>query len=280
MNNLASDEEAPESWDSTSDGEADTTLVEEASDEEIVTVCQQYQGSTCPTLVVYGGMTDNIEKVHASLTFVDPSSTGENDRKATTESINPLYKETVIIVESSVSQKCTSINPESPDSGLGLLFKADNISARYFNLQTPPAESGTTVLCVTVATVRRDPYRRQWDPGILSLNKGIKTMQMKKNETDLSKMKNDSGSAQSPGYNYKEDLQLLCPRLSLTHRWNTAVGRKHPNIWYIIKKVKKEERRSVLQIQASDRGDNPPPRRLKYSRGSIAGHLQSWQQKY
>ncbi|CAG2240974.1 TPT1 [Mytilus edulis] len=35
---LASDEEAQESWDSTSDGEAHTTLVEGASDEKIVTV--------------------------------------------------------------------------------------------------------------------------------------------------------------------------------------------------------------------------------------------------
>ncbi|CAC5397426.1 unnamed protein product [Mytilus coruscus] len=41
---LASDEEAQESWDSTSEGEADTTLVEEASDEKIVTVCQKYRG--------------------------------------------------------------------------------------------------------------------------------------------------------------------------------------------------------------------------------------------
>ncbi|CAC5420450.1 unnamed protein product [Mytilus coruscus] len=40
---LESDKEAQESWDSTSDGEADTTLIKEASDEEIVTVCQRYQ---------------------------------------------------------------------------------------------------------------------------------------------------------------------------------------------------------------------------------------------
>ncbi|CAC5402630.1 unnamed protein product [Mytilus coruscus] len=142
---LASDEGAQESWDSTSDGEADTTLVEEASDEEIVTVCQRYQESTCPTPVVDGGMTDNIKKGNASLTFVDPSSTGEIDRKATTESNSPLYKGTVITVQSSVCHKSASINPESPGSGLGLLFKTDNIGARYSNLQTPPAESATTV---------------------------------------------------------------------------------------------------------------------------------------
>ncbi|VDI54996.1 Hypothetical predicted protein [Mytilus galloprovincialis] len=69
---LASDEEAQESWDSTSDGEAHTTLVEGASDEKIVTVF--------PTPVVDGGMTDNTENSHTSLTFEDPSSTGETDR--------------------------------------------------------------------------------------------------------------------------------------------------------------------------------------------------------
>ncbi|CAG2208773.1 unnamed protein product [Mytilus edulis] len=75
---LASDEEAQESWDSTSDSEAHTTLVEGASDEKIVTVF--------PTPVVDGGMTDNTENSHTSLTFEDPSSTGETDRKAATES--------------------------------------------------------------------------------------------------------------------------------------------------------------------------------------------------
>ncbi|VDI79389.1 Hypothetical predicted protein [Mytilus galloprovincialis] len=50
---LASDEEAKKSWDSTSDSEAHTTLVEGASDEKIVTVF--------PTPVVDGGMTDNTE---------------------------------------------------------------------------------------------------------------------------------------------------------------------------------------------------------------------------
>ncbi|CAC5366844.1 unnamed protein product [Mytilus coruscus] len=49
---LACDEEAQESWDSTSDGEADTTLEEGSSDEKIVIVCPQYQDSTCPTPVV------------------------------------------------------------------------------------------------------------------------------------------------------------------------------------------------------------------------------------
>ncbi|CAC5425165.1 unnamed protein product [Mytilus coruscus] len=207
---LASDEEAQENWDSTSDGEADTTMVEEASDEEIVTVCQRYQESTCPTPVVDGGMTDNIKKGNASLTFVDPSSTGEIDRKATTESNSPLYKGTVFTVQSSVSHKSASINPESPGSGLGLLFKTDNIMLGIQICRHPCRECDNCHgLHVTVAKVRRGPDRRKWDPGIPSLNKGIKTMQVKKNETEFLTMKNESGSAQSPGSNYIEDLQPL-----------------------------------------------------------------------
>ncbi|CAC5387880.1 TRPT1 [Mytilus coruscus] len=156
---MASDEEAQESWDSTSDVDEYTTLVEEASD----TVCQPYQGSMCPTPVVDGGMTDNYGKGHTSLTLVDPSSTGAIDRKATTENNSAIYKEAVIIVESFFDKESSSINPERPSLSLGSLFKADNIGTRYFNLQSPPIDSGTTVLHVTMATIRWGPNRRPWN---------------------------------------------------------------------------------------------------------------------
>ncbi|CAG2219096.1 unnamed protein product [Mytilus edulis] len=147
---LASDKEAQESWDSTSDGEAHTTLVEGASDEKIVTVF--------PTPVVDGGMTDNTENSHTSLTFEDHSSTGE-----TTESNSPLKNEKVITLKSAVNKESVYINPESPDLGLGLLFKTDNVGTRYFNQQQPPpVDSETSVFCVS--TVRSGPNRRQWDP--------------------------------------------------------------------------------------------------------------------
>ncbi|CAC5374635.1 TRPT1 [Mytilus coruscus] len=90
---LASDEEAQESWDSTSEGLADTTLVQEANDEEIVTVCQQYPG---PTPVADLGMTDNIEKCRTPITFVDPSSTGEIDRKATGSSTGAIDRKATV----------------------------------------------------------------------------------------------------------------------------------------------------------------------------------------
>ncbi|CAG2255749.1 unnamed protein product [Mytilus edulis] len=154
---LASDEEAQESWDSTSDAKVHSTLVEGAIDEKIVTVF--------PTPVVDEGVTDNTENSHTSLTFEDPSSTGETDRKAATESNSPLNNEKVITFKSPVNQESVYINPESPDLGLGLLFKTDNVGTRYFNQQQPPpVDSGTSVFCVS--TVRSGPNRRQWDPGI------------------------------------------------------------------------------------------------------------------
>ncbi|CAG2203992.1 unnamed protein product [Mytilus edulis] len=188
---LASDEEAQESWDSTSDSEAHTTLVEGASDEKIVTVF--------PTPVVDGGMTDNTENSHTSLTFEDPSSTGE-----TTESNSPLNNEKVITLKSAVNKESVYINPESPDLGLGLLFKTGNVGTRYFNQQKPPpVDSGASVFCVS--TVRSGPNRRQWDPGIPYPNKGIKTVQVRKNETKLFTMEN--GSAQLPGSKTKNKLK-------------------------------------------------------------------------
>ncbi|CAG2227389.1 unnamed protein product [Mytilus edulis] len=195
---LASDEEAQESWDSTSDSEAHTTLVEGASDEKIVTVF--------PTPVVDGGMTDNTENSHTSLTFEDPSSTGETDRKAATESNSLLNNKKVITFKSPVNQESVYINPESPDLGLGLLFKTDNVGTRNFNQQQPPpVDSGTSVLCVS--TVRSGPNRRQWDPGIPYLNKGINTVQVRKNENRL--FTTENGSAQPPGSNYIVDMQPL-----------------------------------------------------------------------
>ncbi|CAC5375595.1 unnamed protein product [Mytilus coruscus] len=195
---LACDEEAQESWDSTSDGEADTTLEEGSSDEKIVIVCPQYQDSTCPTPVVDTGMTDNTEKSHTSLTFVDPSSTGEIDRKAATESNSLLNKETVITFNSSVIQESVYINPESPDLGLGLLFKADSVVTRCFKLQRPSVDSGTTALRVTIASVRCGPNRRQWDPGIPYLYKGINTVQVKKNETKPTRRRMDQHNLLGP----------------------------------------------------------------------------------
>ncbi|CAC5395130.1 TRPT1 [Mytilus coruscus] len=222
---LASDEEAQESWDSTSEGEADTTLVEKASDEE--TVCQRYRG---PTPVVDGGMTDNIEKGPTSLIFVEPSSTGEIDRKATgfttgefdrkatTERNIPLYKGTVIIDKSPVSQKSASVHTESPNSRWGSLFKAENIGARYCNLPTPTVDSGITVLRVTIATIRWGPSRRQWDPGIPALYKGIKSIQVK--------MENEGGSAQSPRSN--QDLQPFSVQGLFTTETRIVKNQKNP----------------------------------------------------
>ena len=193
----ASDEEAQESWDSTSDSEAHTTLVEGANDEKIVTVF--------PTPVVDGGMTDNTENSH-SPPIEDPSSTGETDRKAATESNSPLNNEKVITFKSPFNQESVYINPESPDLGLGLLFKTGNVGTRYFNQQKPPpVDSGASVFCVS--TVRSGPNRRQWDPGIPYPNKGIKTVQVRKNETKLFTMEN--GSAQLSGSNYIVDMQPL-----------------------------------------------------------------------
>ncbi|CAG2218481.1 unnamed protein product [Mytilus edulis] len=84
---LASDEEAQESWDSTSDSEAHTTLVEGASDEKIVTVF--------PTPVVDGGMTDNTENSHTSLTLRTlpqrEKLTEKQQQKATLLSTRNLY---------------------------------------------------------------------------------------------------------------------------------------------------------------------------------------------
>ncbi|CAG2184440.1 unnamed protein product [Mytilus edulis] len=187
---LASDEEAQENWDSTLDSEADATVVDGASDEKIVTVCPQYQDSTCPTPVVDGKMIENTKKEIDRK--VKGSSTGAIDRKATTENNSPINKGTVISVESLCDKESASVNPENLSLSLGSLFKADTVGTRYCNLQTPAVDSGTTVLRVTIATVRWGPDRRQWDP-VIPVLKGIKPIQVKK--------ENEGGSAQYPWSN-------------------------------------------------------------------------------
>ncbi|CAC5379482.1 unnamed protein product [Mytilus coruscus] len=212
---LASDEEAQESWDSTS------------------------EAISGPTPVVDGGM----KKSPTSLIFLEPSSTGEIDRratgfttgefdrKATTERNIPLYKVTVID-KSPVSQKSASANTESPNSRFGSLFKAEHIVARNCNLSTPTVDSGTTVLRVTIATVGWGPNRRQWDPGIPYLNKGINTVQVKKNETKL--FTTENGSALPPGSNFLEDLHprsvqsLVC--IKEGESWHT-IQRRTVHSW-------------------------------------------------
>ena len=48
-------------------------------------------------------------------------------------------------------------------------------------------------------------------------------------------------------------------------RWNTLVGRKHPNLWYFIRKMRAEELRTSNSIMSCNRGDPPPPpRKRKY----------------
>lgn len=47
-------------------------------------------------------------------------------------------------------------------------------------------------------------------------------------------------------------------------RWNTLVGRKHPNLWYFIRKMRAEELRTSNKIMSCNRGDPPPPRNRKY----------------
>ena len=47
-------------------------------------------------------------------------------------------------------------------------------------------------------------------------------------------------------------------------RWNTLVSRKHPNLWYFIRKMRAEELRTSNSIMSCNRGDPPPPRKRKY----------------
>ncbi|XP_070198735.1 uncharacterized protein [Littorina saxatilis] len=49
-------------------------------------------------------------------------------------------------------------------------------------------------------------------------------------------------------------------------RWNATVGRRHPNFWYFLTRVRQEEVLSRGAINAVARGEAPPARRLKYRR--------------
>ncbi|VDI52339.1 Hypothetical predicted protein [Mytilus galloprovincialis] len=152
-------------------------------------------------------MTDNTENSHTSLTFGTlpqrEKLTEKPQQKATVRSTMKKF----ITFKSAVNKESVYINPESPDLGLGLLFKTDNVGTRNFNQQQPPpVDSGTSVLCVSI--VRSGPNRKQWDPGILYLNKGINTLHRKKMRTDSSRQRMH-GPAQPPGSNYIVDMQPL-----------------------------------------------------------------------
>ncbi|CAG2208063.1 unnamed protein product [Mytilus edulis] len=51
---------------------------------------------------------------------------------------------------------------------------------------------------------------------------------------------------------------------SFNRRWNTHVGRRHPNLWFFISKLRHEEVKVKQAIASSDRGDAPPLRKRKY----------------
>lgn len=47
-------------------------------------------------------------------------------------------------------------------------------------------------------------------------------------------------------------------------RWSKTVGVRHPNLWVLIRKLKDEQRKSLRMIHCVERGDAPPPTKLKY----------------
>ena len=51
---------------------------------------------------------------------------------------------------------------------------------------------------------------------------------------------------------------------AFNRRWNTDVGRRHPNLWHFINKLRAEEVKCTLAVAASDRGEEPPRRKRKY----------------
>ena len=68
---------------------------------------------------------------------------------------------------------------------------------------------------------------------------------------------------------------------AFNRRWNAQVGKRHPNLWYVISQLRKEESRAQLcafvqqnplnslsqgRIRAADRGELFPVRRHKYRR--------------
>ena len=42
------------------------------------------------------------------------------------------------------------------------------------------------------------------------------------------------------------------------------MGRRHPNLWYFIKKLRQEEVRVITSVESARRGDAPPLRKRKY----------------
>ena len=53
---------------------------------------------------------------------------------------------------------------------------------------------------------------------------------------------------------------------AFNRRLNAQVGKRHPNLWYVISQLRKEESRAKIQIRAADRGEQFPVRRRKYRR--------------
>jgi len=51
---------------------------------------------------------------------------------------------------------------------------------------------------------------------------------------------------------------------AFNRRWNTDVGRRHPNIWFFLNKLRKEEVKCTLSVNQADNGQNPPLRKRKY----------------
>lgn len=49
-------------------------------------------------------------------------------------------------------------------------------------------------------------------------------------------------------------------------RFNNHVGRRHPNLWVFIKKLKQEQTRVEIAIGQADTGVDPPRRRRKWRR--------------
>jgi hypothetical protein len=47
-------------------------------------------------------------------------------------------------------------------------------------------------------------------------------------------------------------------------RWNRTVGRRHPNLWVFIRKLKDEEVKCRVAIRSGQRGAAPPNKKRRY----------------
>ena len=47
-------------------------------------------------------------------------------------------------------------------------------------------------------------------------------------------------------------------------RWNSKIGRHHPNLWHLIKKLQEEEHFAQLDKRRATDGINPPSRKRKW----------------